>query len=124
LQQLHAAKISSLQRFASGGVIRTCYSALGNGMQKITKAAIMAAQNVSGFTFASMSKPSLPEIKFASLMSFVTTLAVTLVLVSVNYGWHSGFLTVWLRSWLIAFVLVGLSILYVAPVLRKWLAKK
>jgi hypothetical protein len=91
---------------------------------KNTKVAIMAAQNVSGFTFVGMSKPSLPEIKFASLMSFVTTLAVTLVLVSVNYGWHSGFFIVWLRSWLIAFVLVGLSILYVAPVLRKWLAKK
>jgi Protein of unknown function (DUF2798) len=79
---------------------------------------------VFAFTFVLMAKPSFPEIKFAALMSFVTTLAVTLVLVSVNYGWHSGFLMVWLRSWLIAFVLVGLSILYVAPVLRKWLAKK
>ncbi|MGL5890581.1 MAG: DUF2798 domain-containing protein, partial [Bacteroidia bacterium] len=72
----------------------------------------------------SIMKPSLPEIKFAALMSFVTTLAVTLVLVSMNYGWHNGFLMIWLRSWFIAFVLVGLSILYVAPVLRKWLSKK
>jgi hypothetical protein len=78
---------------------------------------------VFAFTFVLMAKTSLPEIKFATLMSFVTTLAVTLVLVSVNYGWHSGFLLVWLRSWLIAFVLVGLSILYVAPALRKWLSK-
>lgn len=57
-------------------------------------------------------------------MSFFTTLVVTLVLVSVNFGWREGFLLVWLRSWLIAFVLVGISILYLAPVLRKWLAKK
>jgi hypothetical protein len=69
-------------------------------------------------------KPGIHELKFAALMSFVTTLAVTLVLVSVNYGWRTGFIEVWLRSWLIAFVLVGLSILYVAPVLRKWLSSK
>ncbi|MCA6361948.1 MAG: DUF2798 domain-containing protein [Bacteroidetes bacterium] len=69
-------------------------------------------------------KPGIPELKFATLMSFFTTLVVTLVLVSVNFGWREGFLLVWLRSWLIAFVLVGISILYLAPVLRKWLAKK
>ena len=69
-------------------------------------------------------KTGIHELKFAALMSFVTTLVVTLALTSVNYGWHSGFLLVWLRSWLIAFVLVGLSILYVAPVLRKLLARK
>jgi Protein of unknown function (DUF2798) len=61
------------------------------------------------------------EIKFAATMSLVTTFFVTLVLVSVNLGFTKTFIVVWLRSWLIAFIMVGLSILFVAPVIRKYL---
>jgi Protein of unknown function (DUF2798) len=64
------------------------------------------------------------EIKFAAIMSLVTTFFVTLVLVSVNLGFTETFIFVWLRSWFIAFVLVGLSILFVAPVIRKYLEKQ
>jgi hypothetical protein len=61
------------------------------------------------------------EIVFALLMSSITTFFVTLVLVSINLGFTDKFLIVWLRSWLIATVMVSLSILFVAPQIRKLL---
>jgi hypothetical protein len=64
------------------------------------------------------------EIVFALLMSSITTFFVTLVLVSINLGFTDNFLTVWLRSWLIATVMVSLSILFVAPQIRKLLLNK
>ena len=64
------------------------------------------------------------ELNFATLMSLVTTFFVTLVLVSVNLGFTNEFLYVWLRSWLIAFVLVGLSILFIAPQIKRFLNRK
>ena len=68
--------------------------------------------------------PTRNELKFASLMSLVTTFFVTFVIVMVNVGFTEKFFFVWMRSWLIAFVLVGLSILYVAPIIRGCLIKK
>jgi hypothetical protein len=68
-----------------------------------------------------MAKPSLYDVKFASLMSLFTTFFVTLVIVLVNMGFVKGFFFVWMRSWFIAFVLVALSILFVAPMIRKFL---
>lgn len=63
------------------------------------------------------------NLKFALLMSSITTFFVSLVLVVVNLGFTHDFIKVWLRTWLIAFVLVTLSILFLAPVLRKFLDK-
>lgn len=60
------------------------------------------------------------HLQFAVLMSAVTTCFVSFALVATNYGLRAGFLPVWLRSWLIAFVLVGLSIYFVAPHIRRW----
>lgn len=59
--------------------------------------------------------------KFPLLMSAVTTFTVTFVLVAVNYGWKPGFLFIWMRSWLLAGVLVALSIRFVGPRLRRLL---
>ena len=67
--------------------------------------------------------PSSKDIKFSSLMSLVTTFFVTFVLVSINVGYNELFFFIWMRSWLIAFVLVGLAILYLAPVIRNFLNK-
>jgi uncharacterized membrane protein len=69
-------------------------------------------------------KPTRNELKFASLMSLLTTFFVTFVIVMVNVGFTEKFFLIWIRSWLIAFVLVGLSILYVAPIIRNFLTKK
>jgi hypothetical protein len=68
-----------------------------------------------------MPKPTYKEVKFASVMSLITTFFVTITLVSINVGFTERFLFVWLRSWLIAFVIALLSILFVGPVVRKLL---
>ena len=70
-----------------------------------------------------MPKPNNKELKFAILMSLVTTFFVTFVLVSVNIGITDKFLFIWMRSWLIAFVFVGLSILFVAPKIKQFINK-
>lgn len=67
--------------------------------------------------------PSSKDVKFSALMSLVTTFFVTFVLVSINVGFNEFFIYIWMRSWLIAFILVGLSILYLAPVIKSYLNK-
>jgi hypothetical protein len=68
--------------------------------------------------------PTALELKFAVWMSLITTCFVTFVLITVNSGIHEKFLYLWLRSWFIAFVLVALSILFVAPKIKKYLNEK
>lgn len=70
-----------------------------------------------------MKRPTAFEIKFAFTMSFITTFFVSLVIVSVNLGFTNRFLLVWMRSWLIAFVMVVLAILFIAPIVRQMLSK-
>lgn len=64
-------------------------------------------------------KITFSDFKFAFVMSAVTTFFVSLVLILVNYGYEEGFFFIWMRSWFIAFVMVTLSILYMAPIIRK-----
>lgn len=61
------------------------------------------------------------EIQFAALMSLVTTFFVTFILVTINVGFTNQFVIVWMRSWIIAFVLVGLAILFLAPIIRNYI---
>jgi hypothetical protein len=61
---------------------------------------------------------------FAVVMSGITTFVVTIVLVLVNIGWNSQFMQVWPRTWAIAFVMVGLSIYFFSPVVRRWIFGK
>jgi hypothetical protein len=67
--------------------------------------------------------PNKKDISFAIWMSSITTLVVTFVLVSINLGYTADFLFLWMRSWMIAFVMVGLSILFLAPQIRRKLNK-
>lgn len=59
------------------------------------------------------------DFKFAFMMSAVTTFFVSLVLILVNYGYEEGFFFIWMRSWFIACIMVTLSILYLAPIIRR-----
>jgi Protein of unknown function (DUF2798) len=68
-------------------------------------------------------KKNKTDIKFAILMSAITTFFVTFAIVSINLGYQENFIFVWFRSWLIAFILVGLSILFVAPHIDQFLKK-
>ena len=63
--------------------------------------------------------PSKKEWKFAAVMSFIATFFVSFVIVSVNLGFKPQFFLVWMRSWAIAFVMVTLAILFLAPEIRK-----
>ena len=66
-----------------------------------------------------MGKPNKQEIKFAIVMSFIATFFISFVLVVVNLGFKPNFMLVWMRSWGIAFALVTLAILFLAPEVRK-----
>ena len=66
-----------------------------------------------------MHKPSYQDVKFACIMSLVTTFVITFTLVAVNLGFTDRFIFVWLRSWFIAFVIALVSILFLAPIVRK-----
>lgn len=70
-----------------------------------------------------MAKPGKNDIAFAATMSFITTFFVSFVLVTVNLGFRPAFLFVWLRTWGIAFVMVTLAILFLAPRIRRMFQK-
>ena len=59
------------------------------------------------------------NLKFAVAMGSIATSYITFTLVAVNVGFVSNFLFLWFRSWLIAFLLVVPSLLFVAPIIRK-----
>lgn len=59
------------------------------------------------------------ELKTATIVAFVVTSYITFTLVAVNVGFIQNFIFVWLRSWLIAFILALPSLLFVAPFIRK-----
>ncbi len=59
------------------------------------------------------------ELKTATIIAFVITSYITFTLVAVNVCFIQNFIFVWLRSWLIAFMLALPSLLFVAPFIRK-----
>jgi len=59
------------------------------------------------------------NIKFSLIMAFIVTSYVSFTLVFINIGFGDDFLFIWLRSWLIAFLLATPSLLIVAPLIRK-----
>ncbi|NOU39036.1 MAG: DUF2798 domain-containing protein [Ferruginibacter sp.] len=59
------------------------------------------------------------NIIFAFVMAIIVTSYISFILVAVNAGFHNNFIFIWLRSWLIAFVIAFFSLLFVAPVIRK-----
>jgi len=58
------------------------------------------------------------RITFALLMGMITTVVISFTIVSINVGFTAVFLKVWVRSWLIAYLCVIPTILYVAPVVQ------
>ncbi len=58
------------------------------------------------------------NLKFAVVTGIVVTSYITFTLVAVNVGFVQNFVFVWLRSWLIAFLLAVPSLLFVAPFIR------
>jgi hypothetical protein len=61
------------------------------------------------------------KIVFALSMGIVTTGIVSFVLIALNLGFTANFMQVWLRSWVIGYVLVTPAILLVGPRLQAML---
>lgn len=59
------------------------------------------------------------EIKTVAVIASVVTSYITFTLVALNLGFTNKFLFAWLRSWAIAAALAFLSILFIAPIIRK-----
>jgi len=55
------------------------------------------------------------RILFAIVMGVITTALVSFTLVSVNKGFVSGFLYVWLKSWLISYTVAVPAIIILGP---------
>jgi len=63
------------------------------------------------------------KIIFALLMGIITTCIISFTLVSINVGFNERFLQVWLKSWLIAYVVVIPAILVIAPRIQAFVNK-
>ena len=63
------------------------------------------------------------KLVFALIMGLITTAIISFVLVAVNMGFGHRFLTAWLRSWSIAYVLAVSSMLLIAPRIQLFVTK-
>lgn len=59
------------------------------------------------------------KIVFAMIMGIVTTAIVSFTLIAINVGFGEKFLTVWVRSWMLAYVVAIPAILVIAPKIEK-----
>lgn len=58
------------------------------------------------------------RISFALMMGVLTTGIISFVLIALNLGFNTNFVSTWLRSWCIAYVLVIPAILVIGPRLQ------
>lgn len=63
------------------------------------------------------------KIAFALIMGIITTCIISFTLVAVNVGFGPTFIKIWMRSWLIAYIIVIPSLLIIAPKVQKLVAK-
>jgi uncharacterized protein YaaW (UPF0174 family) len=59
------------------------------------------------------------KIAFAMIMGIVTTGIISFTLLSINVGFTDRFLTIWMKSWGIAYIVVIPAILVIAPKIQK-----
>jgi hypothetical protein len=55
------------------------------------------------------------RIAFALIMGVITTGIISFTLISINIGFTARFLTIWLRSWGMAYLVVIPAILVIGP---------
>lgn len=58
------------------------------------------------------------RISFALMMGVLTTGIISFVLIALNLGFNTNFVSTWLRSWSVAYVLVIPAILLIGPRLQ------
>lgn len=59
------------------------------------------------------------KIAFALLMGVITTGIISFSLISINLGFTERFLAIWLKSWVVAYVIVIPAILIIGPQVQK-----
>jgi len=59
------------------------------------------------------------KIVFALIMGIVTTGIISFTLITINLGWAHLHLAVWLKSWLVAYLIVIPAILIISPLVEK-----
>lgn len=59
------------------------------------------------------------RIAFATIMGIITTGIISFTLISINIGFVSNFLVIWLKSWSMAYITVIPVILLVGPIVQK-----
>ncbi len=58
------------------------------------------------------------NLKFAIVYGIFVTSYISFTIAFVNIGFSEKFIFIWLRSWLISFILVVPSLLFLAPYVR------
>lgn len=58
------------------------------------------------------------KIAFALIMGIITTGIISFTLISINIGYIPAFLKIWLRSWLMAYLVVIPAILVIGPLVQ------
>lgn len=59
------------------------------------------------------------KIAFSMIMALITTFIISFLLISINVGFGEKFVTVWLKSWALAYMMAVPSILIIAPRVEK-----
>lgn len=60
------------------------------------------------------------KVVFALLMGIITTGIISFSLIAINIGFHNSFVQLWLKSWLLAYILVIPAILFIAPLVERF----
>ncbi|TGD56581.1 DUF2798 domain-containing protein [Flavobacterium humi] len=60
------------------------------------------------------------KIAFALIMGIVTTGIISFSLISINLGFTDRFFRVWLKSWLMAYIIVTPAILFIGPKVQRF----
>lgn len=59
------------------------------------------------------------KITFALIMGIITTGIISFSLIAINLGFSDRFFKVWLKSWLISYLIVVPAILIIGPLVQK-----
>jgi hypothetical protein len=59
------------------------------------------------------------KIVFALLMGVITTGIISFSLIGINLGFTNNFISIWLKSWVLAYVIVIPAILFIGPKVQK-----
>ncbi len=64
------------------------------------------------------------KTKVAILTAFIVTSYISFTLVMINIGFVKNLFLIWLKNWMIAFLLAIPSLLFIAPYIKKRIENK